>query len=142
MTGDDIPDADHVARYCSPRMVVDGLPLLDAFVPEPLDAPLSVVWVEHFGDIGGDATFDDLRREVGANLRLRRNGRFAVINTGRARAAARLRPGQFLHIRHAPLNGFPSHSEIGGLHQETPRLSRALQKLVAAGDMHLVVSDR
>ena len=142
MTGDDLPDADHVARYCSPRMVVDGLPLLDAFVPEPLDAPLSVVWAEHFGDVTDGATFDDLRREVGANLRLRRNGRFAVINVGQARDAARLRTGQFLHIRHAPLDGFQSHSEISGLDQETPRLSRALQKLAAAGDMHLAVLNR
>lgn len=142
MTGDDIPDADHVARYCSPRMVVDGLPMLDAFVPEPLEAPLSVVWVEHFGDVAAEATFDDLRREVGANLRLRRNGGFAVINAGRARDAIRLRPEQFLHIKHAPLDDFPSHSEINGLHQETPRLSRALQKLVAADDMHLALPDR
>ena len=32
MTGRDIPDADNVARYCSPRTVnEDNMPTLDAF---------------------------------------------------------------------------------------------------------------
>lgn len=136
MTGDDLPESDHVARYCSPRMVVDGLPLLEAFVPQPLEVPLSVIWVEHFGDAGSEKTFDDLRRSVGANLTLRRNGRFAVINIGRARSAVATEPDQQVRIRHAPLDDFPSHAEISGLEHESPRLSRALQKLVGERDMH------
>ena len=142
MTGADLPDADHVARYCSPRMVADGLPLLEAFVPEPLDLPLSVVWVEHFGDVASAATFDELRREVGANLRLRPNGRFAVINVGSAKLAAAPDDGRALRIRHAPLDRFPSHAEISGLERESPRVSRRLQRLVSESDMRPAVVDR
>lgn len=141
MTGDDLPDSDHIARYCSPRMVVDGLPLLEAFVPQPLDVPLSVVWVEHFGDIGSVRTFDDLRRSVGMHLSLRRNGRFAVLNVGRIRNAVATDSDQRVYIRHAPLDDFPSHAEISGLEHESPRLSRALQKLIGERDMYPALTD-
>ena len=144
MTGDELPDSDHVARYCSPRLVVDRLPILEAFVPQPVEAPLSVVWVEYFGDPQDTATFDKLRGSVGAHLVLRQNGRFAVINVGRAKGAMQSHPGQSFRIQHAPLEDFPSHAAITGLISGTPRRSRALQRLVSESDMYMAVveSDR
>ncbi len=139
MTGDEIPDTDHVARYCSPRMVVDGLPALEAFIPIPVDAPLSVAWVEYFGRAGDAVTFDELRDAVGAHLALRENGRFAVLNVGQAKRATQLPQVGPLGITQAPRVDYPSHAEITGLLFETPRRSRALQRLVSESDMHMAV---
>ena len=139
MTGGDIPDSAHVSRYCGPRMVVDGLPTLQAFVPEPITAPLSVVWVEYFGDPEDTATFERLRSGVGAHLRLRKNGRFAVINVGEAKRATQLPRAVPLGVTHAPQVDYPSHAEITGLIFGTPRRSRALQRLVSESDMYMAV---
>ena len=144
MTGGDIADSDHVSRYCSPRMVVDGLPALEAFIPVPVDAPLSVVWVEYFGRVDEAVTFDELRDAVGAHLALRKNGRFAIMNVGQAKRATQLPRAVALAVTHAPQVDYPSHAEITGLIFGTPRRSRALQRLVSESDMYMAVveSDR
>ena len=46
MTGDWLPDGDHVARYCSPRQVENGVPRWLVFRPRPLGEYLSVNWLE------------------------------------------------------------------------------------------------
>ena len=45
MTGDSLPDADHVSRYCSPGRIEDGLPAAAAFELRPQDQYLSVNWL-------------------------------------------------------------------------------------------------
>ena len=66
----------------------------------------------------------------------------AAINVGSAKLAAAPDGGQPLHIRHAPLDRFPSHAEISGLEHESPRVSRRLQRLVSESEMRPAVVNR
>ena len=48
MTGDIVPDADHVSRYCKPSAVDQrGKPMAAAFLPRSDDRFLSVNWLEY-----------------------------------------------------------------------------------------------
>ena len=52
MRGDQVPDADHVARYCSPRQVENGSPRWGAFQPRVGEDYLSVNWLISTGAAG------------------------------------------------------------------------------------------
>ena len=53
MTGDQLPDDDHVAYYCSSfRIDGRGLPSARAFLPRDKEKHLSVNWLEYFSDSG------------------------------------------------------------------------------------------
>lgn len=78
MTGNEIPNDNHVVRYVRPSLVdgetVDG----SAFILRPGENGLSVHWLEAVN--GGDTyrQLDEVRRL--SRLALSRNGRFAKLN--------------------------------------------------------------
>ena len=119
MTGDDLPNEDHVVRYVKPSQFdedegVNG----SAFQLRQNEGGLSVHWLECFEDLVKPQQLDEVRRL--SRLTISRNGRLAEVNVGRTKQHLE---EQLSGIRfvHQPLNAEgdyeanPSHSEILGL---------------------------
>ena len=87
MTGDPLPDTDHVVRYCPPLRTENGLPTTAAFQPRGGEHYISTNWLEFFKGADMATNLKHVRVAVGAKLTLSRNGLFAVLNVGAARAA-------------------------------------------------------
>ena len=122
MTGNDLPDEDHVVYYVKPSGVFeDGTINGSEFQlrAKRLDETgVSVNWLEWFQELNKADQLAEIRRL--ARVKLRKNGRFAELNVGAVKAYVRGRAPE-MAIQHAPLDaeeGFeanPSHSEITGL---------------------------
>ena len=124
MTGEELQDEHHVARYVKPSLV-DGSEIdAAAFVLRPGETGLSVNWLEYFG--GGDRQrqVEGVRRTL--RLNLSRNGRFATLNVGETKQhvsrGAREAGFSFTpFVVKAPRSSTvefpadPSHAEIKGL---------------------------
>ena len=136
MTGDDLPNADHVARYCTPRQMAGGLPLTSAFIPRAQDAHLSVNWLEFFGAPDLAAAVDEMRTVFGRTFELKANGRFAVLNVRNAKRAASGRARQPIRIQHFPTEDNPAHSGVVGYSAPDVTVAVALAALVSSGDLH------
>lgn len=138
MTGDPLPDAHHIARYCSSWMVEDGLPTWRAFAPNEEGGAISVNWLDFFAAPDLRSTVGMMRVTFGARYTLRRNGRFAVLNVGRAKPATlRLSP---IQIEHAPTDDNPAHAEVIGVPLEPIDVARALRRLVTERDIFEAVA--
>ena len=121
MTGDNIPQADHIVRYVKPSMVQDdGTADGSDFRLRPTrpdGTGLSVNWLEAF-EPGKRNQLDEVRRLF--RLRRQPNGRFAEMSVGTItrQVAEEL---ETLQIVHDPLEAAgefeadPSHAEITGL---------------------------
>ena len=142
MKGDPIPDADHIARYCSPKRVrkENGLPMVSAFECAPNGSELSVNWLEFFPATDSAARVDAMRRSVSNALSLNKNGRFAVLNVGLARQSVLDATHHQLRIEHSPTSTNPSHSEISGYPADDVAVAHALQELVTLANVYPVTS--
>ena len=116
MTGDIVPDADHVSGYCKPSAVDrQGRPMAAAFLPRSDEEFLSVNWLEYNSLPDLEAAVGHVRAQFGGRgYGLRRNGRFAVLNVGRATAVVSHRLQRPLWIDHQPLGDDDSHAGIHG----------------------------
>lgn len=117
-TETDIPDSDHVLRYCKPSNIVDGKISPGAFGIRPGEQSLSVNWMEFFGkETSIVRQIEKIQKAMRANLALKRGGRFAKINAGSAREQV-----DGLAIKHLPTPKNRSHAGIfypGGDNEET-----------------------
>ena len=124
MTGDQIPDDDHVVRYVKPSDIDGAAVNGGAFCLRAGEAGLSVNWLEILGGTDPHSQLNEVRRLF--RLQLRSNGRFAKLNAGETKG--RVLKGAkeagihlVLGVREAPLpstckfEADPSHSEITGL---------------------------
>ena len=122
MTGNDLPDEDHVVRYVKPTSVrPDGVVDGSEFClreHRPDDTGLSVNWLECFRGLTREKQLAEVRRL--SRLNMRKRGRFAELNVGETKQHVRneLKGLRFIHT---PLDAEggpeadPSHSEITGL---------------------------
>ena len=136
MTGDPLPDHDHVGRYCRPGTVVDGSPSPASFMPRPGEEYLSVNWIEFFGARNIEAAVDLMRDVVRVNLRLRENGRLAVVNVGAADLRVRAATGGALRVEHLPLPADASHAAIYVSDANQLAISIALSESVSPANVH------
>lgn len=132
----DIPDSDHVLRYCKPSNVVDGEPTPGAFATRAGEQYLSVGWMEFFGkETPTVRQIEKVQKAMSANLALKRNGRFAKINAGSAREQI-----AGLALKHLPTPENRSHAGIfhpGGDNEET---ALELANMIKPGDVFPVGS--
>ena len=108
MSNDNIPDTDHVVRYCSPRHVQNGNITESAFELRGKDNHLSANWLEYFNS--GKRFLQQLecvRKTIKETITLRQNGRFAKINVGESKNKI-----PDLQIKHIPEKTNPSHAGI------------------------------
>ncbi len=139
MTGDRLPDAHHVARYCSPRQVENGVPRWLAFRPRPGDEYLSVNWLEFLeaGDLS--TAVGEMRVLFGGAFQLRTSGRFVVLNVGDVGAAVRDATGRPVHAEHRPTDQNPSHSGVVGYSAEDTAVAHAIAEIVMSEDVYPAV---
>lgn len=130
-TKGDIPDSDHVLRYCRPSNIVDGKPGPGAFALRSGERSLSVNWLEFFGEETPVVRqIEKARQAMGANLALKAGGRFAKINAGAAREKI-----AGLAVKHLPTPRNRSHAGIfypAGDNEET---ALELSNLVKSEDV-------
>ena len=124
MTGDQIPDDDHVVRYLKPADV-DGTTVNGAaFCLRSGEPGLSVNWLEILHGTDPLSQLDEVRRLF--RLQLSRNGRFAKLDVGETKGrvlkgAKEAGISLALGICEVPLartckhEADPSHAEITGL---------------------------
>ena len=113
--GRPLPDAHHVARYCKPTAVQDGIVLPEAFIPRNREEYISVNWIEYFsGSRNKSEQVERLRNDIQkrGTLRLAASGKFAVLNVGKTKERILNTVRISLTIEHWPLDNSPSHGGI------------------------------
>ena len=113
--GTPLPDAHHVARYCKPTAVQDGIALPEAFIPRNREEYISVNWLEYFSDTRNKSEqVERIRSDIQASgsLRLAASGKFAVLNVGKTKERILNALHVSLTIEHWPLDNNPSHGGI------------------------------
>lgn len=113
MKGDPIPETDHVCRYCKPRAVENGKPLVAAFELRENERDLSVNWVEYFRLTDREQAICEIRKAFRAKgFKIKASGRFAVLNVGEIKSTAKERTETDLQVLEWPENNDLSHSAI------------------------------
>ena len=73
----------HVARYCSPRHIAEGLTSYEAFLLRQGETFLSTNWLEYFHDSDRHIQMFGIRQALSSKgFRVGRNGALAVLNVG------------------------------------------------------------
>ena len=141
MTGDPLPNHDHVARYCKPSSVDEhGMPMASAFQLRSGEQHLSVNWLEYGGTRDVEAAMPRLRTGfLTRGYRLRGGGRFAVLSVGLTKTAVRQALGHSLRIDHLPLDDDPSHSGIHGYTSDDFAVAVELKALLSTDAVHPAV---
>ena len=137
MTGD-IPDGDHVSRYCRPSSIGDdGLPVPDVFKLRPGESYLSVNWLEYFGSADLSAAIVHVREAFRVKgFRLAAQGQFAILGVGRTKAAVVRITGVLPRIERIPTGGDASHAGIFLSAVNSLEVAVALKSLIGNDDIH------
>lgn len=126
-----IPESDHVLRYCSPIHMKGERVKPGAFDFRSDEKFLSVNWMEYFGkSMPRDAQVAKIRTAMGKKLTLKANGRFAKINVGNV--TKRIKNAQ---VRHVPEFTNPSHAGICAPNEQNRELTLELANMVKSGDV-------
>lgn len=140
MTGDQLPDDDHVAYYCSSSKIDGrGLPSARAFLPRGNETHLSVNWLEYLGEPDRPSAIARVRLVLDKKITIRPSGRLAVLNVGEAKGAARGAGNTTLAVEHRPEPCDPSHTGITGYSSGDMVVGLALQSLVRIEHMYPAV---
>ncbi len=122
MTSSEIPDNNHVSRYCKPSSILEsGRVSGQAFRLKEDENSLSVNWLEYFDSPDKKYQIDKIREAfINKDFGLRKNGKFAVLNVGKSKDhVLQNSPDQnTLIFKHEPEPNDPSHSGIFGLEFE------------------------
>ena len=139
MTGDQLRDNDHFARYCRPQQIRNGLPAVSVFVPRTNEDHLSVNWLEFFDADPLGVALARVREDLGAIFRLGVGGRFAVLNVGAAKSGVLTATNHMIRIEHAPLAGNPSHAGIYDYPPDPRAAALELRELATAENIYPAV---
>ena len=118
MKGDEIPDQDHIARYCKSTQAPGGVIQASAFVLREHEGSLSVNWLEFLNCPNRESEIAQLRNVYSAKLnRVAANAKIAVLKVGEIRQKVLMESHdrRNLKVLHNPEVNDPSHSEIYNL---------------------------
>ncbi len=124
MTGDELPDEDHVVRYVRPSLIDDNHVDGGAFILREGETGLSVNWLEIFEGDDQSCPLDEIRHLF--RLSPAKTGRFAKLNVGDTKkyVSAEAREAGIsleINVLQRPLaatsddESDPSHAEITGI---------------------------
>jgi len=126
-----IPDSNHVLRYCKPRTVIDGNISESAFEFRPGEEFLSTNWLEYFGAaLTANAQVEKVREDMRKSLTLSANGRFAKLNAGDIKKRI-----ENAEVTHLPEPENPSHAGIYAHGEDRLTAILGIAHLVAPGDI-------
>lgn len=140
MLGDEIDEEHHISRYCSPLLVVNGLPAAEAFFLKRGEKYLSVNWLEYFDTQDLVQAIDRVRQifiDKGYGIKV--NGRFASFQVRKVIDIISSHSRISAKVIHKPEKNDPSHCGVIGYtgHSTTDRLiALKIAKLAYSGDMH------
>lgn len=132
MKGDVIPSADHVARYCKPKTVADGVIQATAFMLRPNDEGLSVNWLEYLECTDRAAEIRELQRVFARKMSVGVTAKFAVLNVGKMIETVERESldNRKLTASHQPEANDNSHSEIFGLRHDDDTIAELMVELI------------
>ena len=140
MTGQVIPDSNHVSRYCKPSVVGNGLPIVGAFLPRPNEEYLSVNWLEYLEPRDLDGAISEVRaRFQSRGYRLKPSGRFVILNVGHCRESA-TRIQRQVQFERQPLEDDGSHAAIVGIREDDFALATEFTRLVGRRDIYPAIA--
>lgn len=133
MTGDKIPNENHIARYCKSSQISDGQIQATAFMLRTVDNSLSVNWLECLNCSSRDSEIFEIRRifsekfsKVGASAQI------AILNVGelREKVLTESPDRRNLEVLHDPNIYDPSHSGIYNLRQDDELIAELILQTV------------
>lgn len=130
MKGDLLPDEDHIARYCSPTRVEEGLPAVAAFEIDKKHDYLSVNWLEYWGPSDVGSALGRIREDV--DLKLSRDGVFAVLNVAVVTDTVERVTEKPSVVKHKPTGRSESHAGVYGYSQSDLEVAAELAMIVEA----------
>lgn len=138
MKGDQIPDQDHVARYCSYQKLAEGLPQPTAFMLRrdrsgcPPEESLSVNWLENLECPDRISEIAEIRRIYRETFNVGAQAKIAVLNVGEVREKVQTESPdrRILEVYHDPKPNDPSHSGIYHLRQDDHVIAELIAEIV------------
>lgn len=116
--GDQIPDTNHVVRYCPPRTLNEvGGPTGSAFRIKTNEPFLSVGWLEHTNATDTAGRVSATRLALATTLKFARSAKLAVLNVGETRdyVTKKSSDARCLRVAHEPEENNPHHAGIHNL---------------------------
>ena len=125
MRGDNLPESDHIARYCKPTQAPDGQIQASAFMlkSDSDEKSLSVHWLEYLNGSSREHEISEIRniyasifRRVGAKAKI------AVLNVGdvRGEVLTESEDRRNLEVIHDPKEDEPSDPSHSGIYNLKP----------------------
>jgi len=118
---DNIPDPDHIARFCRPKQVSDGQIQATAFMLRSDEEYLSVNWLEFLNCSSRDHEINEIRNIYSAKLTVGARAKIGVLNIGevREKVVTESPDKRNIEVLHDPIeDDDPSHSGIYNLKQD------------------------
>ena len=135
MKGDQIPDPDHIARFCRPGQVADEQIQATAFMLRSNEEYLSVNWLEYLNCSNRDHEINEIRNVYSAKLNIGARAKIAVLNVGEVceRVLKESENRRNLEVLHDPIEDDlydPSHSGIYNLTQDDELIAELILETV------------
>ncbi len=117
MKGDEIPDSNHIARFCRPKQVVGEQIQGSAFLVRRNEESLSVNWLEFLGCSNREQELMELRKVYAAKFSVGASAKIAVLNVGIVghKVLSESPDKRKLNFLHNQEDNDPSHSGIYNL---------------------------
>jgi hypothetical protein len=133
--GDQIPDPDHIARFCRPGQVADEQIQATAFMLRSNEEYLSVNWLEYLNCSNRDHEINEIRNVYSAKLNIGARAKIAVLNVGEVceRVLKESEDRRNLEVLHDPIEDDlydPSHSGIYNLTQDDELIAELILETV------------
>lgn len=132
MTGDEILDEDHIARYCSPKHVDNGEIQASAFHLGEGKDNLSVNWLEFLNCPNRNCEIIELQKIYKSKLTVKNSGRIIVLNVGdvRKRVKDETKDNRILRVIHKPESNDQSHSEVCNMKEDNELIAEIILGVV------------
>jgi hypothetical protein len=128
----ELPEADHVGRYCKPTTIENNKAQATAFMLRDQDEGLSVNWLEYLAK-DRESQLVSLRISYLNTLdRVATNARIAVLNVGHTiqRVAAESGDNRKITIKHTYRDKNPSHAEVFDMRPDDELIAEIIAQCV------------
>jgi hypothetical protein len=135
MKGDQIPDPDHIARFCKPMQAPEGQIQATAFMLRSDEEYLSVNWLEYLNCSNRDHEINEIRNVYSEKLNVGARAKIAVLNVGevREKVLTESPDKRNIEVLHEPIENDayePSHSGIYKLKQDDELIAELILETV------------
>lgn len=130
MTGDPLPNSDHIARICERKYVESEGVASGAFMLRKDEGYLSVQWLEHLGKANRQEEIGEAREIFSRNLKLRPSAKIAVLNVEKTCDHVVRESGFAIWVLHQPAPNDCAHSGIFGTDQDHELIAELIRETI------------